>query len=133
MNKANFFISLLCLLCLNFSLYAQTGVKPQSVSKPVVRLNGKKINDEAMASGKDVISVTCAPGESIVLSFSYLVNVRKSAKDLRDGELTPQQAANVNVGAFTSAPMGTMWVLSFYATRNGERGETEIVILTRGA
>ncbi len=129
--KKKFFICVLYLFCFTVFLWPQARPKLPAVSKPIVRLNGKKINDEAMASAKDVISVTCAPGESIVLSFSYLINVRKSSTDLRNGPLTPQQAANVNVGAFRSAPMGTVWVLSFYAVKDGERGETEVVILTR--
>lgn len=105
---------------------------PISVSKPVVELNGEKVTDEAMANGEDIILVSASTGETVVLSFSYIMNQRKFDSDLRNGPLTPEECDNINVGAFAQSAKGTIWIVSFYAEKDGVRGDAEVVVFIRG-
>lgn len=108
-------------------------VSSSSVTTPALYVNGKKVTGGAVtARGTDVISVKASTGETIILSFSYLAGHRKFNSDLRDGPITAEQADNINIGAFAKSPAGTIWIVSFYAQKSGRRGETEVVVLTRG-
>ncbi|MGL4524528.1 MAG: hypothetical protein ACRCVN_03270 [Spirochaetia bacterium] len=103
------------------------------VSKPVIMVNGRRVADQAMVKGSDVISVTAGYGEELVLNFSYFMGgVRKNSSDIRHGPLGYNGTQNINIGAFSQAAKGTIWIVSFYARRNeNERGDTEVIVFTK--